>query len=268
VVVEKPMCLTTDQATLMIEEARAAGRMLAVFHNRRHDGNFRTIKRLVDAGAIGRVFHVELSEGHYALPWGNLSHYADKRIAGNALYAWGAHAVDWVLTLLPGRIRRVTGFFHKLVWHEVSVEDQARALILFESGAVADILWSNISAVRKPLWRILGAAGAIEDSGQDALTGYSPAPGSPAALAGGVPELVGHSSGSLKLVTRQADGFATQQVPYEPSDWVQYYRDIAVHLLRGGPVPVSGEDGRRTITVMETAERSALVGESLPVSYP
>ena len=40
VVVEKPMCMDAGQATMMIEEARLAGRMLAVFHNRRHDGNF------------------------------------------------------------------------------------------------------------------------------------------------------------------------------------------------------------------------------------
>jgi predicted dehydrogenase len=175
--------------------------------------------------------------------------------------------VDWVLTLIPERIRHVTGYFHKLVWHEVSVEDQARVLILFENGAVADIQWSNIAAISKPLWRILGTAGAIEDSGQGALAGYAPAPGSAQAMAGAVPELVGHSTGSLKLVSRSDEGFHSQTVPYEVSDWVHYYRDIATHLLEGAPVPVSAEDGRRTIAVMETAERSALLGTSLPVPY-
>jgi len=267
VVVEKPMCLTTAQATMMMEEARLAERTLAVFHNRRHDGNYRTIKRLVDSGAIGQVFHVELSQTNFALPWSNLPAYADKKQAGNALYTWGAHAVDWVLNLIPGRIRQVTGFFHKLVWHQVSVEDQARALILFENGAVADILWSNIAAIGKPLWRILGTAGAIEDSGRDALAGYSQPPGSAENLAGAVPELIGHSSGHLTLVTRQKDGFVSQQIPYDPSDWVQYYRDLAAHLLHGAPVPVPAEAGRRTIDVMETAERSALLGRSLPVAY-
>ena len=267
VVVEKPMCLTTDQATLMIEEAKLAGRMLAVFHNRRHDGNYRTIKRLVDSGAIGEVFHIELSQTNFTPPWNSLPTYADKERAGNALYAWGAHGVDWVLNLIPARIQQVTGFFHKLVWDEVSVEDQARVLILFENGAVADILWSNISAIDKPLWRILGTSGAIEDGGHGALAGYSPAPGSPEAQAGVVPELVGHSSGQLTLVTRTERGFDTHNVPYDPSDWVQYYRDIAGHLLRGESVPVSGDDGRRTISVMQTAERSALLGSSLPVPY-
>jgi len=267
VVVEKPMCLTTDQATLMVEEAKLAGRMLAVFHNRRHDGNYRAIKRLVDSGVIGDVFHVELSQTSFSLPWNNLSNYADKERAGNGLYAWGAHGVDWVLNLIPAPIQQVTGFFHNLVWDEVSVDDQARVLILFENGAVADILWSNIAAIHKPLWHILGTSGAIEDSGHGALSGYSPAPGSPDALAGTVPELVGHSSGSLTLVNKTEHGFDTHSVPYDPSDWVQFYRDIAAHLLRDEPVPVSGEDGRRTISVMETAKRSAVLGTSLPVPY-
>jgi predicted dehydrogenase len=271
VVVEKPMCMTTDQATLMIEEARVAERMLAVFHNRRHDGNFRAIRRLVESGAIGFVHQVELTQSNFAFPWRGLPNYVEKKIAGNALYGWGAHGVDWVLTLMPGRIRQVTGFFHKLVWHEVSVEDQARAILLFENGAVADIQWSNIAAISKPLWRILGTAGAIEDSGQGALTGYAPAPGSAQALAGHVPQLTVPSAGSLTLVRREGPGedqrLVSQRVAYEDSDWAHYYRDIAAHLLDGAPVPVSAEEGRRTIAVMETAERSALLGTSLPLPY-
>jgi hypothetical protein len=60
---------------------------------------------------------------------------------------------------------------------------------------------------------------------------------------------------------------ASQTVVYDPSDWIQYYRDVAAHLQDGAPVPVSGEVGRRTIAVMETAERSALLGTSLAVPY-
>ncbi|MHB0858361.1 MAG: Gfo/Idh/MocA family protein [Anaerolineae bacterium] len=268
VVVDKPMCLTTDQATLMIEEARTNGRMLAVFHNRRHDGNYRTIQEIVRSGRIGEIFQVELYAGGFNYPWGGLSVYADKSASGNALYGWGAHGVDWILQLIPSRIRSVTGFFHKLVWHDVSVEDHARAVLLFENGVEADITWSHIAAVGKPLWRILGTQGAIEDSGKDALFGYCAPPGSPEALAGACPELVAQSPGALKLVTREEGRLVEQTVPYMPSDWDNYYRQVADHLLRGGPVPVPGEDGRRTIDVMETAERSALAGHSLSVRYP
>ena len=43
--------------------------------------------------------------------------------------------------------------------------------------------------------------------------------------------------------------------------------EIADHLLRGGPVPVTGEDGRRTIAILEAAERSAKSGRTETVEY-
>ena len=56
------------------------------------------------------------------------------------------------------------------------------------------------------------------------------------------------------------------RIPGTP-DELTYYKDIASHLLRGGPVPVTGEDGRRTIAVFEAAERSSKSGKTEPVAY-
>ena len=54
-------------------------------------------------------------------------------------------------------------------------------------------------------------------------------------------------------------------VPYKESDWLTYYIEIAEHLLHGGPVPVTGEDGRRVIQVLESAERSSKIGHTVPI---
>lgn len=252
VVVDKAMCLTAAEATEMIEEAERNDAMLAVFHDRRHDGNFRAIKEAVHGGAIGDVFHIELSAGHYGppSPWW----YSDKAVSGGAFYFWGPHAIDWVLDLVRDRIRGVTGFYHKLCWHEVTIEDQTRAILLFENGVVADVTWSHIAAVGKPLWRILGTKGGLLDTGQDAIKGY-------------MHELVGPPGGSFKMVSYENGERTETEVPYQESDWVAYYHDIAGHLLRGGPVPVTGEDGRRTIAVFEAAERSSKSGRTEDVEH-
>jgi len=252
VVVDKAMCLSLDEAALMIEEAKKNDVMLAVFHVRRHDGNFRAIKEVVHSGLIGDVFHLELSAGGYGHPpawW-----YSDKALSGGAFYYWGPHAIDWVLTLIPERIRGVTGFYHNLLWHDVSVEDQTRAIILFENGAVADVTWSHIDAAGKPLWRILGTKGAILDTGAGGIKGYQN-------------EIIGPPGGSFRIIRIEDGERKESDVPYKDSDWLTYYIEIADHLLRGGPVPVSGEDGRRTIAVFEAAERSARNGETEPVEY-
>jgi len=247
-VVDKPMCITIAEATEMIETAKDHQMTLAVFHNRRHDGNVRAIKEVIEQGLIGKVFHMEVSACGYGNP--GESWRSRKEISGGGLYDWGAHAVDWVLSMVPSKMAQVTGFFHKLVWHESSNEDQTRAIILFENGTVAEIMQSNVAYAGRPLWRILGTKGAILDSGRGAIDGYTE-------------ELIGPSGGSFRLYTAKGE----EEVRYKESDWVTYYADMADHLLRGAPVPVSGEDGRRVITVLQTAEKSSRGGHSEDVPY-
>ena len=247
-VVEKPMCISVAEAGVMIEAARAADRSLAVFHNRRHDGNVRAIRKVIDEGRLGRVFHIELWAGGFGRP-GDVWR-SEKAVCGGALYDWGAHAVDWVLSLVPSRMAQVTGFFHKLLWHDSSNEDQTRAIIRFEDGTVADITCSSIARIGKPLWRVLGTEGAIEDWGEGAIEGYCK-------------EIIGPSAGNFRMVTDDGE----TDVPYLESDWVTYYHDMADHLLRGAPAPVSAEDGRRVIAVLETAETSSRTGRSETPPY-
>lgn len=252
VVVEKAMCLTVAEATAMVEAGRAAGRMLAVHHNRRFDGNFRRVREIVHSGELGEIFHIELAAGGFAEPQNGW--YRDKATSGGGFYFWGPHAVDWVLDLIPHRIVGVNGFHHKLLWHSMTNEDQSRALIRFENGAVADVLWSTIAAVGKPLWRILGTKGGLLDSGAGGNVGYEK-------------QIRGPVGGSLTKVTINDGQRHEEQVPYLESDWPAYWQGVADHLLRGTPVPVSGETGRRVIGVFEAAERSSASGQTETVPY-
>ena len=252
VIVDKAMCLTVAEATEMIETAREHEVMLAVFHARRHDGNYRAIVETVRSGAIGEVFHIELTAGGYGRPrdwW-----YSVKALGGGAFYLWGPHAIDWVLHLVGDRVQGVTGFYHKKVWKDVDIEDQTRAVLRFENGVVADITYSHIAAAGKPLWRILGTRGAIVDTGRGGNADYQN-------------EIAGPSGGDFQLITVEDGKRQETTVPYKDSDWLTYYMEISDHLLRGGPVPVTGEDGRRTIAVFEAAERSDQSGRTEAVAF-
>ena len=99
VVVEKAMCLNVAEATAMVEAGRAAGKMLSVHHNRRHDGNYRRVEEIVKSGRIGEVFHIELFAGGFGEP--QLAWYTEKAKSGGGFFYWGPHAVDWVLNLIP-----------------------------------------------------------------------------------------------------------------------------------------------------------------------
>ena len=59
VVVDKPFTLTLREALALRERAEQAGRLLSVFHNRRWDADFLTLRRLIGSGALGRVTRFE-----------------------------------------------------------------------------------------------------------------------------------------------------------------------------------------------------------------
>jgi predicted dehydrogenase len=244
VITEKPMCLTVAEATAMIEAARKAGVMLSTFHNRRWDGDYLAIRQVIERGLLGEVFHVEANAGGYHHPgtWWR----SDKKISGGAFYDWGAHFVFWVLGLIPHPIASVTGFYHKLVWQDVTNEDHTQAVIRFANGAYADVQISSIARAPKPRWRILGTKGGLVD-------GEEPLPG--------------RGAGHFTVYTEVSGYPARAEVEYQKTNWQAYYDNVAAHLLRSEPLEITPEKARRVIAVIETAERSARSGKAEPVPF-
>jgi scyllo-inositol 2-dehydrogenase (NADP+) len=62
VVVEKPFTTTSAQAQELIDLARRQNRIISVNHNRRWDGDFQTVKQLLDNKLLGRLVEFE---SHY-----------------------------------------------------------------------------------------------------------------------------------------------------------------------------------------------------------
>jgi len=237
VVLEKPMCITTAEATRMIEAANENKVTCTVFHNRRHDGDYLAIKETMEKGTIGEVFRIEAFGGGYGHPgkWWR----ADKKISGGAMYDWGAHFVDWILNLNPKKIVNVTGFFQKRQWMDATNEDETEAVIRFENGSVASLQITHLAAVGKPRWRILGTKGGILDEG----------------------------GGSFKVKSWYEGVMWETQVRYKNTDWADYYRNLGKHLLEGAPLEVTPESARRVIGVIEAAEKSSKLGKAVEVPF-
>lgn len=238
-ILEKPMCIHASDADRLVKLARERGLMLSVFHNRRWDGWYLTVMQLIGEGKLGDIFHVELYKGGYYAPrnWWR----EDKAISGGAFYDWGAHYVDYLLGIVPGKIRSVRGYIHNRVWHEKTNEDQIDSTILFENGAVAQIQLSSIARAGKAHFRILGTKGAVEilDPWSGPLHFYS------------------DQDGENKLIQM---GLLNDQQHL-------YYANIADHLMRGAELIVKPEEARRIIAVIETTERSAAENRELPLPF-
>ncbi|HEC2162096.1 TPA: oxidoreductase [Klebsiella oxytoca] len=59
VVVDKPFTVTLSQARELESLAKSGGRLLSVFHNRRWDSDFLTVKALINEGLLGEVGYFE-----------------------------------------------------------------------------------------------------------------------------------------------------------------------------------------------------------------
>ena len=236
VITEKPMCITVAEATAMIEAGRRAGRMVTVFHNRRHDADYRTLRQIVREGLIGDVFHVEMFGGGYGHPgyWWR----SNKQVSGGHFYDWGAHYLDWLLGIIPSRVREVRGVFRKMKWMDVTNEDHVQASLYFENGVTADVQMSSVARISKSRWRVLGTLGAVEDDGDH-----------------------------FRVNTEVAGLGTNMNVRFDAGRGGDYYQQLADHLLRGAPLDVEPEQARRVIAIMETAERSSQSGRPEPVPY-
>lgn len=136
-----------------------------------------------------------------------------------------------------------------------SAPRRARSSAL-KAAAVADVTWSHICAAPRPLWRILDTKGAILNTGAGATKGYEQVISTP-------------PQGSVKLIRISEQGHKREELEVLnlSNDWDRYRQDLADHLLRDAPVPVSGHDGRRTIAVFEAAEESSREGRIIKVAY-
>ena len=90
-VVDKVMALTTADADRMIAARDRSGRVLSVFHNRRWDWDYLTVKDMLLKGVIGRPILFESSVCRHAPP---RSWRGRADAAGTILHDWGAHLVD------------------------------------------------------------------------------------------------------------------------------------------------------------------------------
>ncbi|WP_274362192.1 Gfo/Idh/MocA family protein [Paenibacillus thermotolerans] len=238
-ILEKPMCIHTADGFEMVKLAKEKGKMLSVFHNRRWDGWYLTLKDLMAKDLIGDIFHMEFFLGGFNDPgtWWR----SNKEISGGALYDWGAHIIDYSLGVVPGKIKSVRGFVHNRVWHQYSNEDHVDSIIHMENGAVIHIQISNIAFADKPHIRILGTKGGIVDANL--------------------------FDGQLTLTTNVNGLRVETKVHCESDQGHKYYENIAAHLYRGEELIVKPEQAMRNIAVIETTERSAAEGRELPVPH-
>jgi predicted dehydrogenase len=262
VVVEKPFCLTVEEADRQIAAAAERGLTLAVYQNRRWDADYLALKQVVRSGQIGEVFHYESFIGGYGHPC-NYWH-SDEAVSGGAIYDWGSHYLDWVLDLFPQEVEWVSATTHKRVWHDVTNADHSRVLVHFTDGVEAEFTHSDLSAALKPKFYVLGTEGGIVGDWRfETVNARSP-------IGTLLEDRLAHSDApaDLRVFTPNGDGRTHEtRLAVPPSPAQPFHRQLADHVLSGEPMDVTPEGSKRNIAVMQAATASAAQG-GRPVPLP
>jgi len=107
VVIEKPFVVTSQEGERLIKIAHREKRILSVYHNRRHDSDFRTIKNVIENGLVGEVVEYEASYNRFRnFLKGN---WREEQEEGSGiLFDLGSHLIDQAISLF-GYPKRVFG---------------------------------------------------------------------------------------------------------------------------------------------------------------
>ncbi len=250
VVVDKPVCLELAELDQLAAAECAAGRTLAVFHNRRWDGDFRTVRRLLDAGVLGRPLAIELAWGAHGRPHGWRATIAG---GGGRVYDLGTHMADQLCQLMPSAPRTVHARLHVPLPGD-EVESHAHLVIGFADGATGVIETGYISALPKPRYRVLGSLACFEKHGLDPQE---------AALKAGDVDTAREDPDHYGWLS---DGHTRTRVPTVPGSWRGFYEGLRDHLRGEAPNPVPLASVRPAMAVIAAAFRSAERGNVEPVS--
>jgi scyllo-inositol 2-dehydrogenase (NADP+) len=244
-VVDKVMALTTAEADQMIAARDRAGGMLSVFHNRRWDWDFLTVKRLLTRGVIGRPLLIESSVCRHAPP---RSWRGRAQSAGTILHDWGAHLVDQALRFGLGPCRRLAAWLTPAPWEGVDSGGHGRLVMEFDD-LLFQVETSRICRADRPRWWIIGTDAAFVKHGVD--------PQEDALRSGDIDGALEQPEHEGVLYKAGDNGAVVlSRFPTVRGHWDGYYRNIVEHLSAGAPLAVTAEEGREVVRVLEAAVQS------------
>ena len=249
VVMDKPLAAEAGPAAELVDAFAAARVPFTVFQNRRWDGDFLTVQRVVSSGALGDVTRLE-SRYERLRPqvdgeaWREL---ADAAEGGGLLLDLGAHLVDQALVLFGAPLR---------VYAEIDARRPGAAVdddvfvALEHAGGVRSHLWmSAIAPVGGRSLRVSGTRAGIETPGLDPQEDQ---------LAAGLRP--GDANWGEGEPARFADDGGERWMPIEPGAYERFYAGVRDALRDGTAMPVDPRDSVATLRVVEAARHSARSG--------
>ncbi len=158
VVVDKPVTIFSHEAEKLKQIADEKNLICTVFHNRRYDGDFRTLHKLVSDQTLGRLVYLE---SHFDRFRPLVSeNWREKDVPGNGItFDLGSHLIDQVV-LLFGKPESLFADIQKQ--RKNAIADDYFDISLFYSGFNARVTAGVLVNVPTPKFLLLGEKGGYQ----------------------------------------------------------------------------------------------------------
>ncbi len=274
VLLEKPMCVTIDEAVAIMRAEKESGKVISIGFQPRLDANMKKIKEIVESGELGRIYYIQTGGGRrrgIPTPFGT-TFIEDKTAGLGALADIGCYSLDMVLNAIGyPKPLTVTGYKSDFFGKDKNyvgypkgkgaeyaslfgVDDFAAAFVRLEGDIILDfrISWAmNMDTPGDTI--ILGTKGGLRIPSTDCWNGT-----------------VG---GPMKIYHEVAGSQVCTEIPIIPEDKSSTLFDKKIRSFldacKGiGPVPVPTSQIIYNQAILSGIADSSRIGKEIEINIP
>jgi len=244
VLCEKPMAITVDDCSRMINAAEKANKQLFIVKQNRFNPPVAAVKKIIEEGRLGKIYSVQLNcfwnrnEDYYKNSW-----KGSKDLDGGTLFTQFSHFID-LLYWMIGDVQEVKGYIANLNHMGIiEFEDTGVIAMKFFNGAIGTINYT-VNSYQKNMegsLAIFGEYGTVKIGGQ-----Y-------------LNELEYQEIKNYKIDNLPPGNPANNYGQYQGSmsNHDKVYQNVIEVLNGNGVVATSGFEGLKTVEIIEKIYNAA-----------
>lgn len=245
VVVDKPFTVTVAEARELVELARQNDVLLSVFHNRRFDGDFLTLKKILEGNTLGRIVSFETNFNRFR-PSVNTENWRETTdIAGGVFFDLAPHLIDQVVSLFGPPVKVFCDL--DLIRDNVKNDDYFHLIFQYEKMRV-HLNASTVAKNNRERFVLQGTKGSFSKFGLDPQENNLKKGmlGNNETLGKDIPELYGN----LSLENED------KIIETIPGNYNLYYENIAESIFDRNKLEVTSEEALFTMELLELCMES------------
>ena len=249
VLVEKAFTVTVSEAEELVRFATENNRQISVFQNRRYDSDFKTVKKVLKEGSLGKIAEAELHFDRYSVGLSPRQHKETGNPGTGLLHDLGPHLIDQALQLF-GMPQSLFGLLRIL--RPLSLVNDYIDIQLFYPTLTVRVKASLIVKERLPAYILHGINGSFIKERADVQEEVLKKGGIPGNPDWGIEPA--DAAGMLNII-KEGETIRSR-IPSLAGNYMEFYDALYKAIAGNEPLPVTPEDAINVMRIIEAVQKS------------